>query len=117
MVGVLAFCIGAIAVLLWWYFESIKQIEKQKKRRMDTNRRNRNYKLRTRSTKPKSPWLSRAAKDIKRSPGFNRLNRLTRNVETTQRMIEYVAMRHPEKDQQWCVEKAIYDLERDRMAR
>lgn len=116
MIGVLAFCIGTISALLWWYSESVKQIKKRKERRIDANRKDRNYRPR-RSIKPKSPWLSRAAKDMKRLPGFNRLNGLTRNVETTQRMIEYVAMRHPEKDQQWCIEKAIYDLERDRMAR
>lgn len=48
---------------------------------------------------------------------FRRLNELTRNREITERLIQHVSQRHPDKTAEWCIEKAIYDLERDRMAR
>ncbi len=51
------------------------------------------------------------------SPTFKRLNELTRNREIAERLIQHVAQRHPDKTAEWCAEKAIYDLERDRMAR
>lgn len=51
------------------------------------------------------------------SRSFCRLNELTRDPETTSRLIMHVAERNPGRNGDWCVEKAIYDLERDRMTR
>jgi hypothetical protein len=48
---------------------------------------------------------------------FYRLDTLTHNSETSQRLVERLQQRHPEKSLKWCVEKAICDIERDRMAR
>lgn len=115
--GVFVFCGLVIVGIAWWYSSACKQADRRKQRYARADRENRRYRLRSRNSKPKSNWFNRAAEEAHQLPGFNRLNGLTRNVETSERMIEYVATRHPEKDQRWCIEKAIYDLERDRMAR
>ena len=38
------------------------------------------------------------------------------NVSVAERLVERVRSRHPERSEQWCWEKAIYDIERDRRA-
>ncbi len=64
----------------------------------------------------KSSLLRRPVAQASHSPVFKRLNELTRNREIAERLIQHVAQRHPDKTPEWCIEKAIYDLERDRMA-
>ena len=48
---------------------------------------------------------------------FYRLNELTHNTAIAERLIVQVREKNPTQDYRWCIEKAIYDLERDRMAR
>lgn len=43
-----------------------------------------------------------------------KLDQLTRDRETSERLIDRAALRYPERSKQWCVEKVIFDLERDR---
>lgn len=42
------------------------------------------------------------------------LDRLTRDRRLSERLVERIAFNHPDRSQRWCVEKAIYDLQRDR---
>lgn len=87
--------------------------------------------LRTKSIKPKSPHLVSNPKTqqvLRQTPipsklnkveivAFHRLNELTHNKELTQRLINNVQARNLHRNRLWCIEKAIYDIERDRMAR
>ncbi|MGF1460275.1 MAG: hypothetical protein ACFBSG_14775 [Leptolyngbyaceae cyanobacterium] len=45
---------------------------------------------------------------------MRRLDRLTKDRRVSQRLIERVELNHPGRSKRWCVEKAIYDLQRDR---
>lgn len=45
---------------------------------------------------------------------ISRLDRLTRDRRVSERLIERVEFNHPGKSRRWCIEKAIYDIERDR---
>lgn len=45
---------------------------------------------------------------------MNDLDRLTRDRRLSERLVERIAFNHPNRDRRWCVEKAIYDLQRDR---
>lgn len=45
---------------------------------------------------------------------MRRLDRLTRDRRVSERLIERVEFNHPGRSKRWCVEKAIYDLQRDR---
>lgn len=36
------------------------------------------------------------------------------NREVAQRLVDQVKLRNPDHSEQWCWEKAIYDIERDR---
>lgn len=90
----------------------------------------------SRTGKPQSPWLQtvpisqkpkRHAQTKTRSSkragaaypkdAFYRLNELTRNAAVAERLVAKVKEKNPTRDYRWCIEKAIYDIERDRMAR
>lgn len=45
---------------------------------------------------------------------MRKLDRLTRDPSVSERLVQKVAFKHPEKSQRWCIEKAIFDIERDR---
>jgi hypothetical protein len=45
---------------------------------------------------------------------MQKLDRLTRDRRVSERLIERIALEHPGRSRQWCVEKAIYDIQRDR---
>ncbi len=45
---------------------------------------------------------------------LRQLDRLTRDRRVSKRLVEQIALDHPHRSQRWCVEKAIYDLQRDR---
>lgn len=45
---------------------------------------------------------------------MRRLDRLTRDRRVSERLIERIEFNHPGRSKRWCVEKAIYDLQRDR---
>ncbi len=45
---------------------------------------------------------------------MQKLDRLTRDRRVSERLIERIAFDHPGRSKQWCVEKAIYDIQRDR---
>ena len=69
--------------------------------------------------KPMRPTLDRKRaqkKNRKSAPSFNRLDELTHNAETSRRLVEHVRRLHPDRDLNWCEEKALYDMKRDRMA-
>lgn len=42
------------------------------------------------------------------------LHRLTRDRRVSERLISQISLAHPQKSRRWCVEKAIYDIQRDR---
>lgn len=49
------------------------------------------------------------------SPLYSRLlNMLNGDQVTAQRLVAFTQECYPNRPQQWCLEKAIYDLERDR---
>lgn len=48
---------------------------------------------------------------------FYRLNELTRDRKTSERLVRRVSQMNPGRSPDWCIEKAVYDIERDRMAR
>lgn len=45
---------------------------------------------------------------------MRRLDRLTKDRRVSERLIERVEFNHPGRSRRWCVEKAIYDIQRDR---
>lgn len=45
---------------------------------------------------------------------MRRLDRLTKDRRVSERLIERNAFNHPGRSKRWCVEKAIYDIQRDR---
>lgn len=51
-----------------------------------------------------------------RTATSQRLYRLTKDWAVAFRLADKVQLHHPDKSAQWCWEKAIYDLERDRHA-
>ena len=60
---------------------------------------------------------TRRVRVAEKSPlSFPRLDELTRNPETSARLVEHARARNPDRSLKWCMEKAIYDIERDRMA-
>lgn len=61
----------------------------------------------------------RAALEKKRAnrpTNFWELNALTRDEAASERLIEHISQMNPGQTANWCVEKAIYDIHRDRMA-
>jgi len=48
---------------------------------------------------------------------WKKLVKLTRNEDTAQRLVRNLMIRHPDRSADWCCDKAIYDLERDRYRR
>lgn len=48
---------------------------------------------------------------------WRQLVKLTKDEETAHRLVRNLLMRYPERDADWCCDKAIYDLERDRYRR
>jgi len=48
---------------------------------------------------------------------YGKLHSLTHSRHASRRLVIGVSRLHPEKSERWCVEKAVYDIERDRMAR
>jgi hypothetical protein len=87
------------------------------------------HRLRTRNIQPQSSEFlslrripSRAtAGPLKKEPfpaeAFHTLVVLTHDKGAAMRLIQDVKVRNPARSTLWCVEKAIYDIERDRMAR
>jgi hypothetical protein len=48
---------------------------------------------------------------------WRRLVKLTRDENTAHRLVNNLLLKNPDRDANWCCEKAIYDLERDRYRR
>ncbi|MEL6553590.1 MAG: hypothetical protein AAFQ63_09045 [Cyanobacteria bacterium J06621_11] len=99
------------------------------KMRTDKRRAQYQMRLRTKSIKPKSPWLEKSGPqspwlsgaatgfgDAERT-AFARLVSLTHSHPISVRTVKSLHKWNPEKTWLWCIEKAIYDIERDRMAR
>ena len=45
---------------------------------------------------------------------MNKLHSLTRDRRVSERLIERISFNNPHRSKRWCVEKAIYDIQRDR---
>ena len=73
--------------------------------------------LRTRITKPSSPWLHERKRQGSEGLAFKRLTELTHSAEVSRRLILNASDKHVGRSELWHIEKAIYDIERDRMAR
>lgn len=73
-----------------------------------SGRRKTGYRLNTPepTTAPKRPVRSRTERELLRLVGGNRA--------VAQRLVEQVQLRNPNHSEQWCWEKAIYDIQRDR---
>jgi hypothetical protein len=53
--------------------------------------------------------------DMQVSPRlWQKLVKLTKDETTAQRLVRGLLLRYPDRDADWCCEKAIYDIERDR---
>lgn len=48
---------------------------------------------------------------------WRKLVKLTRDETTAHRLVRNLSIKYPDRDLDWCCEKAIYDLERDRYRR
>ena len=79
-----------IAVLGWWL----------------NRRRQPSKRLRSRSS-------AASAKTIP-SHLMRELDRLTKDRRVSERLIERIEFNNPGRSKRWCVEKAIYDIQRDR---
>ncbi|MBE9078033.1 hypothetical protein IQ241_12135 [Romeria aff. gracilis LEGE 07310] len=53
---------------------------------------------------------------VNRSTRQQLMRRVGGNAAVAQRLVERVKMQNPGRSEQWCWEKAIYDIERDRRA-
>lgn len=73
--------------------------------------------VRTHSIKSKSPWLHERQKQGDEGLAFKRLTALTHSTEVSTRLIMSASDKHVGHSELWYIEKAIYDIERDRMAR
>ncbi|KKJ00709.1 hypothetical protein [Prochlorothrix hollandica] len=65
-----------------------------------------------RSGKPSTFGHSRVSPQL-----WRKLVKLTRDEETAHRLVRNLLLRYPDRDVDWCCDKAIYDLERDRYRR
>jgi len=91
----LLFALALLVVLVLWL-----------KRR--PRRPKQGYRLNTPAapTAPTRPVRSRTEKELLRLVGGNRA--------VAERLVEQVQLRNPHHSEQWCWEKAIYDIQRDR---
>ena len=74
---------------------------------------NRRRSLSRRLFQPQGSRVRAGAKAVPESL-MRRLDRLTRDRRVSERLIERIEFNHPGRSKRWCVEKAIYDLQRDR---
>ena len=74
-------------------------------------------------------WLNQRGRSLSRSSAslgggranasipprlMRKLDRLTRDRRVSERLIERISFNNPGRSKSWCVEKAIYDIQRDR---
>lgn len=64
-------------------------------------------------------WLSRRSRRSTRAGyggGTRSEKQLTKRVgaSAAHRLIEQLSFKHPERSREWCADKALFDLERDR---
>lgn len=64
----------------------------------------------------KAETRERKAKGVVQPAVFNELHALTHSEEAANRLVDYAQSMNPGRDRVWCIEKAIYDIKRDRMA-
>lgn len=122
--------LGMIASVLWLtrrqWFQPARKRHKVSTVTRDKVKRSAN-RQRRRPIRPQSPWLknnsvvqgdlhlNRQLKETIASETLSHLNSLTRDRATSIRLVEQVKDRNPGRDLNWCAEKAIRDLERDRL--
>lgn len=92
----LLLAIAIIIALVFWF------------NRRQARRRPAGYRLNSPkpTTAPTRPVRSRTQKELLRLVGGNRA--------VAERLVEQVQLRNPHHSEQWCWEKAIYDIQRDR---
>ncbi|MEL6777377.1 MAG: hypothetical protein AAFO06_08985 [Cyanobacteria bacterium J06597_16] len=56
------------------------------------------------------------SRGVSRSTRRQLLRLVGGNASVAQRLVSDVSTRNPDRNEQWCWEKAIYDIERDRRA-
>lgn len=71
--------------------------------------------LRTHSIRHRTP--ARKARNADMTNAWARLNSLTHSPDMTRRLVENLMNKHSHRGELWCIEKAIYDIQRDRMGR
>ena len=91
----LLFAIALLVALVLW----LKRRQRRPKK---------GYRLNTpaATTAPTRPVRSRTEKELLRLVGGNRA--------VAERLVEQVQLRNPHHSEQWCWEKAVYDIQRDR---
>jgi hypothetical protein len=70
-----------------------------------------------RRRKPSKRFRSRSsAASTKAIPShlMRELDRLTKDRRVSERLIERIEFNNPGRSKRWCIEKAIYDIQRDR---
>ncbi|WP_035990364.1 hypothetical protein [Leptolyngbya sp. KIOST-1] len=75
-------------------------------KRRQPRRPSRGYRTTAPATAPTRPVRSRTERELLRLVGGNRA--------VAERLVEQVQLRNPNHSEQWCWEKAIYDIQRDR---
>lgn len=59
-------------------------------------------------------YVSSASSSNVPSHLMRELDRLTKDRRVSERLIERIEFNNPGRSRRWCVEKAIYDIQRDR---
>lgn len=124
MIGVLMVTAGAIAGLILWYSAACKKANQRKRvgqhyQKMVKLEKARNGRrlLKQYTDRSSESWQAKQKANLFPAGAFHKLVELTHNADTADRLVQNVSERHPARDTLWCVQKAIYDIERDRMAR
>ncbi|MEM7065649.1 MAG: hypothetical protein AAF572_21100 [Cyanobacteria bacterium P01_B01_bin.77] len=62
------------------------------------------------------PSLPTGSASVSRTTRQRLMRLVNGNQSVAARLVQRVRSQHPERSEQWCWEKAIYDIERDRRA-
>ncbi len=64
--------------------------------------------------RPRSTTAPTTARSVRGSTRRELLRLVGGNQDVAQRLVDQVQLRNPNHSEQWCWEKAIYDIQRDR---
>lgn len=68
----------------------------------------------TRSRRPRSMAAPTTPRSVRGATRRQLLRLVGGNQDVAQRLVDQVQLRNPNHSEQWCWEKAIYDIQRDR---